>query len=133
MIAGVHACVGAALGRLCGNKIAAFALGVVSHAVCDKIPHKDFPIQIEVPLLAVALGVIGTTNGMDSPEFLGAMGAVSPDVENGFAKLGLINETQMRFPTHQGPHSHGREIQSKLPQAVLAAACLAVIFWPKSK
>jgi hypothetical protein len=133
MMAWVHAAVGAALGRLIGHQGKAFGAGVASHAICDLIPHRDLkPIQ-EAPLLALALGLIAWRRGVTSPETLGALGAVSPDTENIAARVGLIPESAMLFPTHQGEATHGRKTESILPQVALAAVCLAIALWPTRK
>jgi len=131
MMAWVHAAVGAALGRLIGHPKKAFGAGVASHAICDLIPHRDLkPIQ-EAPLLALALGLIVWRKGLTSPETLGAIVAVSPDTENIAMHLGVIPKKAMIFPTHQGPHTHGRTVKSIAPQVALAAVCLAVALWPR--
>lgn len=133
MIAAVHAVVGAAIGRLTGNRTAAFGIGVVSHLLCDLLPHRDLDPKVEAPLLAVTLGAIAAVTGVDSPEVAGAVGAISPDFENAATVYGLVPREKMVFPSHQGDHSHGPKIDTVLPQVALAAACLAVVFWPRRR
>jgi len=133
MIVAVHAAVGAALGKLVERKDGAFAVGVASHLLCDLLPHKDFDIKVEAALAAVTFGVIAARCGVNSPEFIGAMGAVAPDAENAASVVGLLPKESMRFPTHQGDHHHGPKVQSALPQGILAAACLVFVFWPRKK
>jgi hypothetical protein len=133
MIVAVHAAVGAALGKLVKRKDGAFAVGVASHLLCDLMPHKDFDIKVEAPLAAATLGVLALRCGVNSPEFIGALGAISPDAENAAGVVGLIPKESMRFPSHQGDHHHGPKVKSALPQGILAAACLLFIFWPRDK
>jgi hypothetical protein len=133
VICAVHAVVGAAIGRLAGEPKRALAAGVASHLLGDLLPHKDFDPKVEAPLLALTLGVLAWRCGVTSPEFVGAIGAVAPDVENAASHVGLISEEAMRFPTHRGANSHGPVVRSAWPQGVLAAACLAFVLLPKSK
>lgn len=130
MICAVHALVGAAVGKYTRRRGGAFAAGVATHLIGDLLPHKDFDPKVEAPLLAATLGVIALRKGLTSPEFLGAMGGVSPDFENAAAVYGLIPRKAMRFPTHLGDDKHGPKVKSALPQGILAAACLAYLLWP---
>ncbi len=90
MIASVHALVGATIGRLCGSHAAALAAGIVSHAACDVVPHKDLSLKVEAPLLAATMTLLAWRCGIKSPELAGAVGAVLPDVENGAWMIGLM-------------------------------------------
>lgn len=133
MICSVHACVGAALGRLIGRQDGALAAGAASHLIGDLLPHKDFAPRVEAPLLAVTMGFLLWRFGGRSPEFLGAAGAVAPDIENAASRVGLIKPDAMRFPTHLGDDRHGPKVNSALPQGILAAACLAFLLWPRKR
>lgn len=133
MIVAVHAAVGAALGKLVERKDGAFAVGVASHLICDLLPHKDFDIKVEAVLAAATFGVLAARCGVNSPEFIGAMGAIAPDAENAASAVGLIPPESMRFPTHRGDHHHGPKVKSALPQGVLAAACLLFVLLPRKK
>ena len=134
MIAAVHALVGATLGRLCGSYPAALAAGVVSHAACDVVPHKDLTLPVEAPLLAGTLALLAWRCRIKSPELTGAVGAVLPDAENAAWMVGLIPRNWVRFPTHiaEGRY-HGAETRSALPQAVLAGACLFFLLRSSSR
>ncbi len=131
MIAAVHALIGAAIGKIAGEPKGALMAGFGSHLICDLLPHKDFPIEVEVPLLATTMSVIAWQCGVTSPEFIGACAAVAPDVENGAQRIGLIPEDAMRYPSHLG--RHGRQTDSVLPQVLLAAACLGFILYQRRK
>ncbi len=128
MMAWVHATVGAALGSQARNSPLAYAAGAASHLVCDLFPHRDFEMPVEMPLLAIALGLIAWRYGARSPQMAGALGAISPDFENGFMRLGLTKG--MLYPTHTARWwfvGHGRAIRSPLNQIVLAALCIAAL------
>ena len=129
MICAVHAFIGAAAGRLIGRQDGAMAAGVASHLICDLLPHKDFDPRVEAPLLAVTLTFLGWRFGLKSPEFLGATGAVAPDVENAASYVGLISADDMKFPSHRGDHMHGPKVRSALPQGILAAVCLLFLLF----
>lgn len=126
MIGAVHACIGAAVGRAVGSRGKAFAAGVATHLIGDLLPHKDFPIQIEAPLLAVTLGVIAVRCGVNSPEVAGAVGGFVPDVENAAGIVGILPWDKVRFPTHrERGRYHGRRTKTVWPQMIGAALCLA--------
>lgn len=44
----VGATVGVAVGTVTHNPLAALAAGVVSHLICDAIPHLDSPLDLEI-------------------------------------------------------------------------------------
>ncbi len=128
MIGAVHAGIGAALGVLFKKKTAAFAAGVVSHAVADALPHHDYPPKVEVPLMAGAMLLIGKLRGFDSPEFWGALGAIAPDTEHGLAAMGIGSFDHEIFPTHSsGAKRHGRRSNERLSQLAIAAASALVL------
>jgi hypothetical protein len=133
MICAVHALVGAAVGKRVGKRGGAFACGVATHLLCDLLPHKDLDPKVEAPLLAATLGVLAWRCGVNSPEFLGAVGAITPDFENAAAVTGLIPKDAMVFPTHQGDHHHGPKVDSVLPQGILAAVCAAYVLLDKDE
>ena len=132
MICAVHAVVGAAVGKLVGSRGGAFAAGVATHLLGDLLPHKDFDPKVEAPLLAATLGLLAWRCGVTSPEFLGAVGGVTPDVENAASVAGLIPRDAMRFPTHVGDgRFHGPKVRSAAPQLLGAALCLAYVLRPR--
>ncbi|MDX1933017.1 MAG: hypothetical protein SFU56_10460 [Capsulimonadales bacterium] len=127
MIAAVHALVGAAIGKVAGEPKGALMAGFGSHLLCDLLPHRDFPVQVEAPLLAATMSVLAWKCGPDSPEFVGACAAVAPDIENAAMLAGIIPPEAMRYPSHLGVH--GRKTESVLPQVLLAAACLGFVLF----
>jgi hypothetical protein len=128
MMACVHAAIGAALGSRIKRRSGAFSAGVASHLLADLIPHRDFPLPVEVPLLIVMLGAIGLRYGWQSSEMAGAIGAISPDFENGLETIGVTSGTLFWTHTRESWYiGHGRPIESPWPQAAIVAACAALI------
>jgi hypothetical protein len=127
VICAVHALVGAAVGKIAGKRPGAFAGGVATHLIGDLLPHKDFDPKIEAPLLAATLGVLAWRCGVTSPEFVGALGGITPDLENAATRVGLIPADAMQFPTHRQGGYHGPKVESALPQGILAAVCAAYV------
>lgn len=128
MIGAVHAAIGAAVGTLFRHKSSAFTAGLVSHAVADALPHHDFPPQVEVPLMAGTMLLIGKLRGFDSPEFWGALGAIIPDAEHGLAAIGIGSVDKELFPTHSSSGKrHGRDTHERMSQMLLAAAAAVTV------
>jgi len=127
MMAAVHAVVGAAAGRRLRRPAAALAAGVGTHLVGDLIPHRDFPLALELPLMLAALALLARGRGVTSPTLWGALGGVLPDVENGLHLMGLVPERAKLFPTHNGVLPHGRPIRSIANQLLLVLAALVVL------
>jgi hypothetical protein len=117
----VHSLIGAGLGALFKNRAAAFAGGVISHAIADALPHRDLDPKIEVPLLVASLTAIAARYGLRSTQFAGALGAVLPDSEHALLLAGIIDETDEAFPTHidKGKY-HGPDSGEHLSQVCIA-------------
>lgn len=128
MIGAVHAAIGACIGAFCKSKKSAYAAGVVSHIVADSLPHQDLSVKQEVPLLTGTMLAIAAWRGIDSPEFWGAAGGVSPDIEHGLAYLGITPQDKRIFPTHifDGKY-HGPESGERLSQVLIAAAAVGIV------
>jgi len=125
MMAWTHAAIGAALGSQTESKEGAFGAGVVSHGIADLVPHRDYDMKIELPLLAVMLGFIALRYGVSSNQFYGAVGGFSPDIENGLEVLGFLPGTI--YPTHTRKSwfvGHGHKVKSIVPQLLLIALCI---------
>ena len=128
MIGAVHAGVGAALGSILRDRSSAFLAGVASHVITDALPHRDYRPKIEVPLLAAMLAGIAAWKGADSPEFWGAIGAITPDVEHALQVAGLIKPEHEVFPTHlDNGRYHGRKTRRRWPQLLLTIASLVTL------
>lgn len=128
MMVCVHAAVGAGLGALARRPLPAALLGVVSHLVCDLVPHKDYDFKVEAPLALLMFAFIARRHGFASPQFWGAAFAVLPDGENALALHGVIPKNKTFFPSHNEAApwflGHGRKLESPLSQVILAAAAL---------
>lgn len=128
MLGVVHACVGAGVGSLLRGRWGAFAAGLVSHAVIDALPHKDCSPWVDVPLTAGTLGAVALLRGVDSPEFWGALGAITPDAEHALVLTGAIGAEDEVFPTHAGSGAaHGRENGERWSQFAVAAVSLIMM------
>jgi hypothetical protein len=124
MMAAVHALLGGAFGQYARGPAPALVGGALTHLLADLVPHKDYPLPIELPIMLGALGFLATQHGARSPTFMGAVGGVLPDVENGLHMLGVVPERAKLFPTHSGLLPHGRPISSIGSQVLLAAGAL---------
>jgi hypothetical protein len=128
VIGAVHAGIGAAIGAILRKKSSAFLAGIASHLVADAIPHTDFPVKVEVPLMAGTLACIAAWCGADSPEFWGALGGIAPDAEHGLLVAGIITPDQEKFPTHvRNGKYHGHSSGERLSQLIIGLAALATI------
>jgi len=134
MMPWVHASIGALAGSLSQSRKSAFMAGAASHAVADLVPHRDFSLPAEIPLLVVALALIAKRFGVASQEMAGAVGAVLPDAENALERLGFVKH--MVFPTHTKlPWSigHGKSIKNPWPQVALALCCIVAAHYASKR
>lgn len=120
----IHACIGLAIGRVIRRPLAAFAAGVVSHAVCDMIPHDEAPLNVDMPLCGAAVGGVAAGFGLRSSEVAGLVGAIIPDAEHALVLVERNGPASRLFPTHnlKLPHPDARGFA---PQILLALAALA--------
>jgi hypothetical protein len=132
---GVHLLSGFAIGALCPSPPSAFAAGVVSHAVFDAAPHREYEtwtanmIDTGAAVTLAALLAARLPRGGRSRALVGAIGAVLPDAENIAYRAGLLPVERKVFPTHTGwiPHGRGGAAWTAGLSAVsVAAAFLAV-------
>ena len=132
MMLTTHALVGAALGRITRNSRLSFLLGIASHALGDVLPHREHPLAVDAPLAVTTLALLGKGYGWNSPEWMGALGAVLPDGEHLPTVLGWRRAEEEVFPTH-GPypqpwlHSMGRTPKDNVVQIGLAVASLLLL------
>lgn len=99
MLFTTHLIIGSAIGQATGEPVSAFALGIISHHLCDRIPHFDGgsvyplvgtdeqwkPVHWVIAIADVSIGLglatVLTLQGYYSPSMIaGATGAVFPDV-----------------------------------------------------
>ncbi len=114
---GIHLLVGAALGKRCGSISGTAAVGSISHAVLDVVPHYDYKSPI---LLGADLAGAGTIlrlacrrgSNFDTA-IVGAAAAMFPDVEHALHQLGLVQQSSYSPPT-TGFSSMGADRRRKL-------------------
>ena len=105
MISSLHVATGAAGGALTRSRVGAIGLGLVLHALGDRMPHQDirserFEIQSSV---ACALAILARYGPL-SPVTIGALAASAPDLEHvfPFPRPG----GRKLFPSHRIPGWH---------------------------
>lgn len=132
----VHGLVGASLGYAAGRPDLGLALGVVSHAALDAVPHADYSRAWQgaadvVAGTAVAYGVASLLTGGDPGSlpalWAGFAGGVLPDLEVAFNHLVGRGKKRLLFPSHSGLVVH-RQVKGWVGIATqlvaAAAACL---------
>lgn len=120
-----HASIGAAIGSLIKKPSLAFIAGFLSHIPADMTPHRDLSPKVEAGLLAGVMTLIAVRYGIKSPEFWGALGAVSPDFEHALAEAGLIDLKDENFPTHvHFGKWHGRQSDERISQLLIFVCSL---------
>jgi hypothetical protein len=83
MIVSLHVASGAAVGAAAGSRRRAVALGLLAHAVGDRIPHRDiesrrFELRSGVALLLL----VALRRGVLDPATVGGAAAAAPDLEH---------------------------------------------------
>jgi hypothetical protein len=83
MIVSLHVATGAALGAAAPSRRAAVALGLLSHALADRIPHQDIPSRrFELRSGVALLLLVALRRGALDGATIGAAAASAPDVEH---------------------------------------------------
>lgn len=83
MIVSLHVATGAAGGALVRSRLRALALGLVLHALGDRMPHQDIASRrFEVRSGVAAVIALAVRHGPLSPVVVGALAASAPDVEH---------------------------------------------------
>ena len=127
MTGATHASIGAALGAIIRRPALAFLAGVFYHLAADAVPHRDIPAVLDIAILMPTLAYIAKRHGAGSPQFLGALGGVAPDLEHALVKLGVIRLSDEVFPTHvEDGRWHGRDSGERIGQLLTFAAGLLV-------
>jgi hypothetical protein len=124
-----HVAAGALIGGVVDSFMYAFLVGLGSHIPLDAIPHVDFrDFRVDAAVSVVLLVGILSFSGF-SPIFVGALGAVAPDLENLLWKAGIIEEGSKVFPTHSGLIRHGnaRIGSGRATDILLSAFSAAVV------
>jgi hypothetical protein len=123
MIVSLHVASGAAVGAAAGSRRGALGLGLLAHALGDRVPHHDiasrrFELRSGVALLLL----VALRRGVLDPATLGAAAAAAPDVEH-VVRLPRPGGRKL-FPSHR---FHGWHRAGGLPAwlQLVAAGVLA--------
>jgi hypothetical protein len=101
-----HVAIGAAVGTMASNPLAALALGAAAHIPADLVSHRDLGRGVELFMAAAALILYTWLGGFALATALGAVGGALPDVEN-LIRPRRRGAVKMYFPTHTGLLRHG--------------------------
>ena len=83
MIVSLHVASGAAVGAAAGSRRRALGLGLLAHALGDRIPHHDIASRrFELRSGAALLLLVALRRGLLDPATLGGAAAAVPDVEH---------------------------------------------------
>jgi hypothetical protein len=105
VIVSLHVATGAAGGALTSSRPGAVALGLVLHALGDRIPHQDIGSQRFEIRSGIACGLaLAARYGPLSPVTFGALAASAPDLEH-VIRLPRPGGRKL-FPSHRIPGWH---------------------------
>ena len=83
MIVSLHVASGAAVGAAAGSRRRAVGLGLLAHALGDRVPHHDIASRrFELRSGAALLLLVAVLRGLLDPATLGGAAAAVPDVEH---------------------------------------------------
>jgi hypothetical protein len=83
MIVSLHVATGGLAGALAGSRARAVALGLVAHALGDRMPHEDLRSRrFETASGIAALLLLTAARGPLDPAVVGAAAASAPDLEH---------------------------------------------------
>lgn len=83
VIVAAHVASGAVVGALAPSRRAAIALALASHALADRVPHRDIASRrFELACGAAAVLVLAALEGPLARTTLGAVAAAAPDLEH---------------------------------------------------
>jgi hypothetical protein len=122
MIVSLHVASGAAVGVTAGSRRRAVGLGLLAHALGDRIPHHDIASRrFELRSGAALLLLVALRRGLLDPATLGGAAAAVPDVEH-VLRLPRPGGRKL-FPSHR---FHGWHRAGGLPEwlQLLAAGVL---------
>ena len=129
MIVSLHVASGAAVGAAASSRRAAVALGLLSHALADRVPHRDIPSRrFEIRSGVVLLLLVALRHGALDRATIGAAAASAPDIEH-VLRLPRPGGRKL-FPSHR---FHGWHRPGGLPawlQLLLAGALAGSVLGP---
>ena len=123
MIVSLHVATGAAIGAVAGSRRRAVGLGLLAHALGDRIPHHDIASRrFELRSGAALLLLVALRRGLLAPATFGGAACAVPDVEH-VLRLPRPGGRKL-FPSHR---FHGWHRAGGLPAwlQLLAAGALA--------
>jgi hypothetical protein len=101
VIVSLHVATGAAAGAITRSRPAAIAVGLLLHALGDRMPHHDIESEkFEVRSGAACALALVVRYGPLSPVTIGALASSAPDVEH------LLPLPRKIFPSHWVPGWH---------------------------
>jgi hypothetical protein len=105
VIVSLHVATGAAGGALTGSRAGAVALGLVLHALGDRMPHEDIDSQrFEIRSGIACALALAVRYGPLSPVTIGALASSAPDIEH-VMRLPRPGGRKL-FPSHRIPDWH---------------------------
>ena len=108
------------------SRTGAIALGLVLHALGDRMPHQDFKSQrFEIWSGAACLGALALRYGPFSPVTIGAAASAAPDLEH--AGPLKREEGEKLFPTHRIEGWHGEGGITAMAQLAVAGVIMGVL------
>jgi hypothetical protein len=123
MIVSLHVATGAAIGAAAGSRRGAVGLGLLAHALGDRVPHHDIASRrFELRSGAALLLLVALRRGFLDPATLGGAASAAPDIEH-VLRLPRPGGRKL-FPSHR---FHGWHRAGGLPAGLqlLAAGVLA--------
>jgi hypothetical protein len=133
VITSLHVATGAAGGVLAGSRMRALALGLVLHAVGDRVPHRDIASRpFETASGVLALLAVGAARGPLAPATIGAAAASAPDLEH-VLRLPRPGGRKL-FPSHRFHGWHRPGGVSAATQLLAAGILLGLVLsGPRAK
>lgn len=126
MIVSLHVATGGAAGALVRSRPRAVALGLVLHALGDRMPHQDIDsYRFEVRSGVLAVLALAARHGPLSPVVVGALAASAPDVEH-IVRLPRPGGRKL-FPSHRVPGWHRAGGVPAWAQLLAAGAILGAL------
>jgi hypothetical protein len=126
VIVSMHVATGAAAGALSRSRVRAFAVGLLLHAVADRVPHHDIASRrFEIRSGLLLLGAVAGARGPFSPAVAGAIGASAPDLEH-VVRLPRPGGRKL-FPSHRIRGWHRAGGISAGAQLVIAGALVGTV------
>jgi hypothetical protein len=126
VIVAMHVATGAAAGALVRSRLGAVVVGLVLHALGDRMPHEDIASKsFELRCGAGGVLALAALRGPFDPATIGAVASVAPDVEH-VLRLPRPGGRKL-FPSHRIPGFHRSGGISAEAQLLIAGALLGSV------